>query len=543
MLEQLKNKAPHWLGLVPFVFLLFWMSVVYLNHDFLWNDELIQFVRSDGTMDGPVDYGRILERVRGSQSWPPVHSLVGAAWATLAGWSEFSVRTSSLFTGVLVVPITYQLGRVMFSRRIGFIAAIMVSTTAFFAYYLHEFRGYTLYVLFSAMSVLFYWLATYRDHNRWLMRILMSMSLLALLHTHYGAAFTAGVIGVFHLFLSGKRDKHWLYTLIVLGITALAFLPWLTWALSGVLERELGESEGIDTLTLIYEWGRAFSNGIIPLLIGLVAFGIYRADKEVDEQEADNKAMLFSMTWLFLGALMLLTLNGYISFLLHIRHGIGLLLPAVLIMAFALDRIMQWQPIITIAILSIWVGLGVVYNQNFEYMYTFTETFRTVKLDSLRTGIEFGGQCAADDDLVVFMHAEDNPATERLIGGPMAYYVGDSIQRFAQIDNIMDMRRYNPNSGFLFHAPDYATMFAETTADAPIMWVVGVERPVRPHFFLGEFNALAADAYEYCGQVVRNDEILAYAYTNTSTVTCEFPEMGTVELAPCAPGLIQGGDR
>jgi len=70
--------------------------------------------------------------------------------------SEVVVRSLSVVAGSLTVPVIYALGRRMFGTRAGLISALLLATNAFHIRFSQEARAYTLVVLLTSLSSLFF---------------------------------------------------------------------------------------------------------------------------------------------------------------------------------------------------------------------------------------------------------------------------------------------------------------------------------------------------------------------------------------------------
>lgn len=520
----------HWLLVTPFLLLSAWLGMRQIDADLFWFDEMIQLRRSTGDVYGPVDFGVVLDRVRESRSWPPVHSVAAAAWGYFSGWTAFAVRYLSLAAGLLSVAWLYRLGHDLHSRRAGLYAAAMLSGSAFFLYYTHEFRGYTLYVLFSITSVWCYWRIRTRERHRNLMRLWLFVSLELLLHTHYGAAFTAFVIGLYHLLMVKERDRQWFITLVVIGAAAMAFVPWMMFALRGVVERELLEPRGLPPETIILEILRGFTNGLWWLAVPAMGYAIVKSDN-------DDRAMVFLMTWLLLGLIIMIALNEYIEFMFHIRHVIALIVPLILLIAVGLALVPVRFQLVTTGLLVVWLTMGAFYSRDYAFMEDLSTFYPPIRRASMDRALDTISACVADEDSVVFLGPEDNPATERLHGSVLAHTVGDAAPRYGQINNMLDMRAYTPGGPFLEFFDTYAEAFDNLIGDAAQVWVFGLAQPTPEHHFLPEFEQSLSRQYDYCGQVMDTPNLIAYTYSNSDTLTCDM--LGTVTLRPCTAELIR----
>jgi uncharacterized membrane protein len=85
---------------------------------------------------------------------PPLHDL--ALWLTIRafGAGEFAVRLPSLIAGTLVIPVLYELGRELYDRRTGLIAAAFAAASPMLIWYSQEVRMYEFEALFGLLALL-----------------------------------------------------------------------------------------------------------------------------------------------------------------------------------------------------------------------------------------------------------------------------------------------------------------------------------------------------------------------------------------------------
>jgi uncharacterized membrane protein len=85
---------------------------------------------------------------------PPLYHLT--LWATIRafGHSELAVRLPSLIAGTLVIPVLYELGRELYDRRTGLIAAAFAAVSPVLIWYSQEVRMYEFVALFGLLALL-----------------------------------------------------------------------------------------------------------------------------------------------------------------------------------------------------------------------------------------------------------------------------------------------------------------------------------------------------------------------------------------------------
>ena len=85
---------------------------------------------------------------------PPLYHLT--LWLTIRafGDGEFAVRLPSLIAGTLVIPVLYELGRELYDRRTGLIAAAFAAVSPVLIWYAQEVRMYEFVALFGLLALL-----------------------------------------------------------------------------------------------------------------------------------------------------------------------------------------------------------------------------------------------------------------------------------------------------------------------------------------------------------------------------------------------------
>ncbi|MFB0534615.1 MAG: glycosyltransferase family 39 protein, partial [Anaerolineae bacterium] len=87
---------------------------------------------------------------------PPLYYYLLHFWIQLFGTSEFAVRSLSAVIGILLVCLTFLLGRSLFNAWVGLVAAFLSAISPFQVYYSQEARMYILLAALSALSVYFF---------------------------------------------------------------------------------------------------------------------------------------------------------------------------------------------------------------------------------------------------------------------------------------------------------------------------------------------------------------------------------------------------
>lgn len=139
--------------LVAFAFLL---RVWDLGRNSLWYDEILQAEVAGGRLENFVP-ALILHAAM------PLDYLIERG-VLLLGTNEFLLRFPAATFSTLAVAVLYKVGRAMFGRVTGIVAAGFLAVSSFAVFYAHEARPYALYLLLTLAS--FSWLYRALQTNR-----------------------------------------------------------------------------------------------------------------------------------------------------------------------------------------------------------------------------------------------------------------------------------------------------------------------------------------------------------------------------------------
>ena len=223
--------------LVLILLLAFGLRFYRLGAQSLWNDEgtsvaLAQRDLVSMTQDAARDIH------------PPLYYWLLGGWVRLFGTGETAVRSLSALLGVVLVALTFALGRLLAGRWIGLVAALLAAVNPFQVYYAQEARMYMLLAVLTAGSMLA--LVVLVDRARPAIPAFVALALLeaAGLYTHYSFAFVVAALNLAYLLwlaltwraaasrgVPARQLARWL---IAQAAVLLLYLPWLPTALRQV---------------------------------------------------------------------------------------------------------------------------------------------------------------------------------------------------------------------------------------------------------------------------------------------------------------------
>jgi uncharacterized membrane protein len=113
----------------------------------IWLDEAISI------HEAHLSFHDMMASLQVSDRHPPLHYVVLWGVVRTIGDSEFAVRLPSLIAGTLVIPVLYLLGRDLYDRRTGLIAAAFGAASPLLIWYAQEARMYAFVTLFGLLAV------------------------------------------------------------------------------------------------------------------------------------------------------------------------------------------------------------------------------------------------------------------------------------------------------------------------------------------------------------------------------------------------------
>jgi mannosyltransferase len=242
-----------------------------LGSESLWFDEAFSFSVAQ------MDIMQIVFSTTRDNN-PPLYYLILHYWMLLAGNSEFAIRLPSAISGALAVPVIYGIGKLLFSRVAGLIAALILSLSAYHIRFSQEARTYSLMVFLGLLSFYFF-LKLLKDPPSRSTTAGYVVSTSLLMYSHVYSIFLIGA-QVLYLLITRQDLRRWV---VPATFVALLYVPGLARiAMNLLLPQGAWKSGGMDwvpapTFSHVVDFFILYS-GPIPLVITFVllsAFGLY----------------------------------------------------------------------------------------------------------------------------------------------------------------------------------------------------------------------------------------------------------------------------
>lgn len=207
--------------LISLIVLFAWATRLYhIDSQSIWFDEgWSAYAAGQPTLQAAVD---------ADATNPPLYYVLLNLTTRGFGDSPFGLRVTSAFVGLLVIPLAYQLGRILFDRRAGLYAAFLAGSSPLLWWASQEARMYTLLAVLVLIAALSWHRLLKRSDQRAWIALLSAETLL--LYAHNTGPLIAVWLNTATL-LVWLRDRNlcrpaWRLWLAGQALVGVAWLPW-----------------------------------------------------------------------------------------------------------------------------------------------------------------------------------------------------------------------------------------------------------------------------------------------------------------------------
>ncbi|WP_408960296.1 glycosyltransferase family 39 protein [Natrinema sp. 74] len=338
--------------LYPIILLAAALRLFRLEAESYWLDEAFSVT----TVLSNTPY-ELLVSVPGNDPHPPFYYLLLAGWTAVFGAGELATRSLSAVAGIATVVVLYGIGRRLFDREVGAIAAVLVAVSPFHVWYSQEVRMYSLLGFLTVLS--FYWFVRMQTESppdgtsvRAEVGYVIATVLLGYTHVFGLFAILAQNAYVFSRYLvrivprSRLTVRRWI---ALEGITALLLAPWIVRLFRRTVAAHGGETSNVGWIPLptaatiretfaAYLGGHLFSESF-PLLLSLVTVGClvlaFSSNRwtATDRRDASLNATYVVVLWFVVPILVPVALSHVITPIFVDRYSIGASLAFFLLIA------------------------------------------------------------------------------------------------------------------------------------------------------------------------------------------------------------------
>ena len=331
------------------------LRVLHLTAKSFWFDEgvSVAIARLDW-----YNFLRILSRREANMTF---YYLLLRPWL-LFGHSEAFVRSLSVVFGVAAIPAIYWLGKELYGRQAGLIAAALLAVNALHVDHSQEARSYSLFVLLSILSTCFFWRSA-KDPSRQNLRWHLLTSVLAV-YVHFFVALLLAAQWCWIRFRGTyspiwKRNWRWIAILsaplfLFILTTGAGPLAWIPRPRGHEVSRFLQALAGNAGWPLVALYGAAIALVLVFL----------RRDPSLPHRAATQ----FLLFWLFAPVLLIFSISQVRSLFLT-RYFLFLLPPLHLLAARGIQYLPRtWLRVLALAafLALSWQGLRASYAHDFD---------------------------------------------------------------------------------------------------------------------------------------------------------------------------------
>jgi len=303
----------------------------------------------------------------------PFYHILLSKWILIFGISEYNARFLSVIFGFFSVIMIYLLGKLIFNRKVGVMAAIILALSSYHIYFSQEVRSYGLLFLLALIS--FYFFFRYLDSKGEINLVPYSIFTFLFLITHAFAPL-AIIVQNIYLFIfnrkSLKKIKVWTTSQAVIFAAALPFYYfWLIEALGYSRTAWIPRPDTIDLIKTIYSFIAGETNTTTSLILGgllVVVFGfliIYllfsylKADIR-QKIKADIGPLLLLIIWFIFPIAALFVMSFATQPVYVTRYIIYSSAPLYLLIAYSVSKFGKLKQILFVSLIIL-ISLGILY--------------------------------------------------------------------------------------------------------------------------------------------------------------------------------------
>jgi mannosyltransferase len=252
------------------------LRVYHLGTQSLWLDEVVS-----------VGFAKLsvpqMVQATARDVHPPLYYLILHYWIIIFGTSESAVRLLSALFGILAIPMIYVVGRQLFNKQAGLVAALILAISSFNIWYSQETRMYSLMVLLALLSMYFFWRFLQQSSLVSSVGYVLSTALLVWTHDYGWFVVIAQNIYVGTLLAISKHRTYRLRDWAVLqAIVVVLFVPWMAVLIAQILRHTAtGGNLAAPTIAdLIYTFSEYSGTPVLLVLfLGLSVLSLFAYQK------------------------------------------------------------------------------------------------------------------------------------------------------------------------------------------------------------------------------------------------------------------------
>ncbi|MCY4071335.1 MAG: glycosyltransferase family 39 protein [Chloroflexi bacterium] len=331
-----------------------------LNLDPIWADELAS-VTFMGAFDPPYSPTQVIESIQEySPDQAPLYFILGAYWAQVVGWSQFSLRSLSLLWAVVFVAGLYRFAHDVCDKRAALFAALLMTTNSFVVLYFHDIRMYTMLMALGILHTWLYWRLAHNHHATRSVWCLFVVSTALLFYTHNFSTILFAGLGSYHVLLVGK-SRRWLQIVLGWCLGTVIFAPYAPYVIAGLQFNQGVTANPLGTLAVLELFVYLLVNGASLLWLPILSIGAVALWRKRDP----SVLRLVFITLIMVGLILALNWRYGIITLTRLRYFLVAWFLIAILIAFGLTTIRHWKPVAALFTI-LWIVAGYQFLQSGE---------------------------------------------------------------------------------------------------------------------------------------------------------------------------------
>lgn len=315
-----------------------------LDFQSLWHDEIHTMNEANPILSLP----EVHDKVKAHEQMPPLYFYVMNLLFKIFGYTSLVARMFSAIIGVLGIYAMYLLGKKMFNKRVGLIAAALISINYFQLYYSQEARPYIFLFLFTILA--FYYLIRYIKVPTLKNAILYGIISCLMIYSHFFGLFilfSQYLILLGFFLLTEQKKKFFINSFVSVIITIILFIPAINIFIGiSKIEKFHLPPPSIDIFTKFFKDFFGHSEFVLTMISLLIIFYFIKLSKEKDtpityKSIVENKTV-FSFVilapWIVIGILIPLVRSYLVVPMLENRYFMALLPAIIVLLAIAISE-------------------------------------------------------------------------------------------------------------------------------------------------------------------------------------------------------------
>jgi hypothetical protein len=319
--------------------------------------------------DPAISWGQLFSYLKCCDQTPPLYFIIERLAFSIFGHTAGVARSISVIAGTISVWCMWLLGKEVYNKRLGYIAAILTCVNYYNIYFAQEARGYIFAFLFATLSFLYFIKLIKSPVRRNV--VLYAVFTLLLLYSHYYSLFAVasqGLLALLFIFQEEKRIEkiRLLKAFLFSGIIILVgYAPWVPFLLevSKIRSFWIGPISN-DFIITFFKNYFGDAGTLIPVLSVLLIVYIVHVSLSIwkagTPRNITNNPLGFSfivlLGWVFITYLIPYLRSILVVPMLHPRYTI-VVLPAILLaLAWGIESfkapVLKYSIVTLVAVLS-----------------------------------------------------------------------------------------------------------------------------------------------------------------------------------------------